>query len=105
MRKPRGQLTVTVGDKGRITLSEEVRSHLRVSEGDVVLIELAENGIAQMVPATLIPRDQVWFAHPEMQSRIREAHGDIAAGRTTRASKSSDLRAHLGRVRKVGRGG
>jgi AbrB family looped-hinge helix DNA binding protein len=103
MAKTRNPLAVTVGDKGRLTLSEDVRRHLGINEGDVVLIELTENGTAEIVPAALVPRDQVWFAHPEMQARMREAHEDIAAGRTTRVTKRSELRAHLNRLKRKSR--
>jgi hypothetical protein len=34
------------------------------------------------VPAALVPRDQLWFHHPEMQRRIRKAEADLAEGRT-----------------------
>jgi AbrB family looped-hinge helix DNA binding protein len=94
-----GQLAATVGDKGRVTLSEEVRKHLGVDEGDVVLIELTDAGTIEIVPAALIPRDQIWFAHADMQERMIEAHADIAAGRTTRISRRSELRSHLARLK------
>lgn len=95
---------VTVGDKGRVTLSESVRKHLGVREGDKVLVELTENGTAQLVPLALIPRDQIWFAHAEMQARITEALEDIAAGRTTRIGKRSEVRPSLNKLKKA-RGG
>ena len=38
-----------------------------------------------------VPRDQLWFHHPEMQQRIREAEADVAAGRVekTRTAKAA----------------
>jgi bifunctional DNA-binding transcriptional regulator/antitoxin component of YhaV-PrlF toxin-antitoxin module len=83
-----------------VTLSESVRKHLGVEEGDVVLIELGENGTAEIIAASLVPRDQVWFLHPEMQHRIAEAHDDVAAGRTTAVTGAAALHGHLERTKK-----
>jgi hypothetical protein len=59
----------------------------------------------ELVPLALMPRDQIWFAHSEMQERISEALSDIRAGRTTRVSKKSEVRAHLsGGLNKKGGG-
>ena len=44
------------------------------------------------VPAELVPRDQLWFYHPEMQARVREAEADISSGRTHRVSSEEFLR-------------
>lgn len=98
-------VSVVVGDKGRVTLPESVRKHLGVEEGDELGVELSANGTVELVPLALIPRDQVWFAHSEMQERISEALGDIRAGRTTRITRKSDVRAHLAGHRKKGGGG
>jgi len=100
MAKRSRTVSATVGDKGRVTLSDHVRKHLGVVEGDVVLIELGDNGTAEIIAASLVPRDQVWFLHPEMQERIAEAHGDIARGRTTAVTEAAALRGHLVRTKK-----
>lgn len=97
-------VSIVVGDKGRVTLPESVRKHLGVEEGDELGVELSANGTAELVPLALIPRDQVWFAHPGMQKRISEALNDIQAGRTTRIGKKSDVRPYLARLKKKGRG-
>ena len=98
-------VSVVVGDKGRVTLPESVRKHLGVEEGDELGVELSANGTVELVPLALIPRDQVWFAHSEMQERISEALKDIRAGRTTPITRKSDVRAHLAGLRKKGGGG
>ncbi|MDQ3673389.1 MAG: AbrB/MazE/SpoVT family DNA-binding domain-containing protein [Gemmatimonadota bacterium] len=93
-------VSVVVGDKGRVTLPESVRRHLGIEEGDELGIELSANGTAELVPLALIPKDQIWFAHSEMQARISEALKDIRAGRTTRVSSKSEVRSHLDRLTK-----
>lgn len=92
-----------MGDKGRVTLPEAVRKHLGIEEGDELGVELSANGTAELVPLALIPRDQVWFAHSDMQDRISEALNDIAAGRTTRIAKRSDVRSSLNKLKKANR--
>jgi bifunctional DNA-binding transcriptional regulator/antitoxin component of YhaV-PrlF toxin-antitoxin module len=90
---------VVIGDKGRITLSDAVRRHLGVGEGDVVFLSLSERHRAEIVPAALVPRDQVWFLHPEVQARVAEAEADVEAGRTTAVRSPDDLRARLQSLR------
>ena len=97
-------VSIVVGDKGRVTLPESVRKHLGIEEGDELGIELSANGTVELVPLALIPRDQVWFAHSEMQERISEALSDIRAGRTTRIGKKSDVRAYVADLKKKGGG-
>lgn len=93
---------IIVGDKGRITLSDAVRRHLGVGEGDVVFLSLSEGHRAEIVPAALVPRDQVWFLHPDVQARVAEAMADISAGRTTTIRSSEELRERLGKLRASG---
>lgn len=103
MAKAHQQLAMTVGDRGRFTLSEAVRKHLGVTEGDTVLIELTEQGTVELVAAALIPREQVWFAHPAVQARVSVAHADIVAGRTTRVTTERVLRGRLDKLKKARR--
>ena len=72
---------VTLDKKGRATLPEDVRSALGVRAGDLIILERTDRGTFELVPAALIPKDQLWFFHPEMQARIREAEADLGAGR------------------------
>lgn len=96
------QQPATVGDKGRLTLPDEIRKALGLKPGDVVLIEVTDRGTAEITPAALVPKDQVWFTHPEAQARVREALADIEKGRTTRARTPAQLLAHLDRLKGEG---
>ena len=86
---------MTVDAKGRATLPEEGRRELGLEGGDFLLLEKTERGTFELVPATLIPRDQLWFHHPEMQARIEEAESDIRAGRVTRTETPEEAQALL----------
>lgn len=74
---------LSVDSKGRATLPESVRASLGLRPGDFLLLEKTERGTYELVPAALVPRDQLWFHHPEMQKRIRQAEAQIASGRVT----------------------
>ena len=74
---------VTLDKKGRATLPEHVRAALGVEAGDFIILERTERGTFELVPAALVPKDQLWFYHPEMQERIKKAEASLAAGRAT----------------------
>jgi AbrB family looped-hinge helix DNA binding protein len=84
---------ISLDKKGRTTLPEDVRSELGLKAGDFLILERTERGTFELVPASLVPNDQLWFHHPEMQKRIREAEADIAAGRVTTARTSAEVKA------------
>ncbi len=92
---------LSVDPKGRATLPEAVRAALGLRAGDFVILERTERGAYELVPAALVPRDQLWFHHPEMQRRIQKAEADIAEGRTTltrtRAAAQAELDRHKAR--------
>jgi AbrB family looped-hinge helix DNA binding protein len=75
---------LTLDKKGRTILPEEVRSALGLEAGDLVLLERTERGTYELVPASLVPNDQLWFHHPEMQARIARSEKDFSEGRSTR---------------------
>lgn len=77
----RAALYLTLDRKGHVTLPEEVRTSLGLKPGDLVLLERTERGTYELVPAVLVPRDQLWFHHPEMRRRIRKTEADLAEGR------------------------
>lgn len=80
---PERPVFVTVDAKGRATLPEDVRRSLGLRGGDVLLLERTPHGTYELVPASLIPNDQLWFYHPEMQARVARAEADFAEGRST----------------------
>lgn len=91
---------LTLDKKGRTTLPEEVREALGVGAGDFILLEQTDKGTFELVPATLIPNDQLWFHHPEMQARIARAEEDFKAGRSTRTETPEQAQAFLDGLKK-----
>lgn len=83
---------LTLDKKGRATLPEEVREALGVGPGDIVLLERTAGGGYELVAAELVPRDQKWFYHPEMQERVRAAEEEIRSGAVQRESAADLVR-------------
>lgn len=86
---------LTLDQKGRTTLPEEVRTALGVEPGDFILLERTERGTFELVPATLVPNDQLWFHHPDIQARVAQAEKDFAEGRSTRTRTPEEAQALL----------
>ena len=86
---------ITLDKKGRTTLPEEIRTGLGVEAGDLILLERTSRGTYELVPAALVPKDQLWFHHPEMQKRVREGEADIAEGRFAQTRTPADAQAFL----------
>lgn len=91
---------LTLDKKGRTTIPDSVRKSLGVSAGDFVLLEQTERGTFELVPATLVPTDQRWFHHPEMQQRVARAEADFAAGRFTKTRSHKEAQAFLDGLKK-----
>ena len=92
---------LTLDKKGRTTLPEEVREALGVGAGDFVLLERTDRGTYELVPATLVPTDQLWFHHPAMRSRTARAEEDFAKGRSVKTSTPEEAQALLDSLKKT----
>lgn len=86
---------LTLDKKGRATVPEEVRTALGVGAGDFILLERTPRGTFELVPATLVPNDQLWFHHPEMRARVARAEAEFTAGRASRTETPEDAQGLL----------
>ncbi len=91
---------VTLDKKGRATLPENVRVALGVEAGDFIILERTERGTYELIPAALVPKDQLWFYHPEMQGRIRKAESSLSAGRATVTRTPEEATAFLNSLKR-----
>jgi bifunctional DNA-binding transcriptional regulator/antitoxin component of YhaV-PrlF toxin-antitoxin module len=93
---------LTVDKRGRNTLPEAVRRDLGIGDEDttLVLLEKTDRGTYELVPAALVPKDQLWFQHPEMERRVAEAEADFREGRSTSTATVEEAQAHLDRLKK-----
>jgi len=93
---------IIVDKRGRNTLPKDVRRDLGIGEEDstLVILEKTDHGTYELVPASLIPRDQLWFHHPEMRGRVEEAEADFREGRSTSTSSVDEAQEHLDSLKK-----
>ena len=66
--------------KGQLTLPEDIRNAAHLEEGDLIEIEITEDGIL-LRPQKLIDSTQAWFWEAAWQSAERDADADDRAGR------------------------
>ncbi|HET7233019.1 MAG TPA: AbrB/MazE/SpoVT family DNA-binding domain-containing protein [Longimicrobium sp.] len=90
-----------VDKRGRGTFPEEFRRVIGL-EGDgpkLLLLSVTPHGTIELVPAALVPRDQLWFHHPEVQERIAEAEAGFREGRSVRTETPEEAQAFLDRLK------
>jgi AbrB family looped-hinge helix DNA binding protein len=92
--KPALEEAVRVGAKHQVTIPRKISRALRLKKGDHLLVRL-EGQRVEMVPVSLIPKDQLWFWTPEWQAKEREADEDIAQGRVKGFDSVDDLMKEL----------
>jgi len=80
--------------RGQITIPSEIRKAAHLEEGDVVEMEVTEDGIL-LRPVKDRDPDQWWFWTPEWQAGERRASADIKAGRTVRYESDEEFLAAL----------
>jgi bifunctional DNA-binding transcriptional regulator/antitoxin component of YhaV-PrlF toxin-antitoxin module len=95
---------LAVDKRGRSTLPESVRRDLGIGDEDTTLLilEKTDRGTYELVPAAIVPKDQLWFHHPEMERRVSEAEADFREGRSTSTSTLEEAQAHLDRLKEKG---
>ena len=75
---------------GQITLPASVRRELGIEEGDLVEIEVVDDG-AMIVPKKLVDKSQAYFWTKRWQEAERKADEDIKAGRVKSFDSVDDL--------------
>lgn len=80
--QPRPRVTVRsrLRPKAQLTLPEEIRRALRVSEGDEIEFAVDEDGTIRARGFVSIPSDQIRYFTPGRQAGERQANEEIAAG-------------------------
>jgi AbrB family looped-hinge helix DNA binding protein len=81
---PRAHATTLarVRAKGQVTIPDDVRRRVRLSEGDYVQVSVQGDAIV-LRPKKLVSASQAWFWTPEWQRGEREASADIEDGRVS----------------------
>jgi bifunctional DNA-binding transcriptional regulator/antitoxin component of YhaV-PrlF toxin-antitoxin module len=82
--------SVRLGAKHQVTIPRRISKALQVRKGDHMVMRMVGRRV-EMIPASLIPKDQLWFWTAEWQKKEREADEDIAAGRVKEFESAGDL--------------
>lgn len=96
--QPRVSTRVKVRAKAQLTLPEEIRRALHISEGDEVEFSLHDDGTVTVRGFVSIPTDQAWFFTPEWLAGEQEADSEIAADRGTVHESADSMFTHLDRL-------
>jgi AbrB family looped-hinge helix DNA binding protein len=73
-------IVVDVGRAGRVTLPAEIRRQLGLEEGSRLEVEIRD-GVLQLRPVVMIPRDDAWAYASEHRALLARALDDIRQGR------------------------
>jgi antitoxin PrlF len=77
---PRSSARAKVRPKAQLTLPEEIRRAMHVSEGDEVEFVVHTDGTITVRGYVSVPSDQAWFFTPEGLAGKQQAEDEIAAG-------------------------
>ncbi len=80
--------------RGQITIPSAIRNAAQLEEGDIVEMEVTEDGIL-LRPVKDRDPEQAWFWTPGWQAGERRASADIKAGRTVRYESDEEFLAAL----------
>ncbi len=83
---------VTVDKRGRAVFPLALRRELGLSEGAHLRIERTDDGAYELVPAELVPRDQLYFHTPEVRERVERAGQSFRDGTSTRTEGEEETR-------------
>jgi len=81
---------VRLGAKNQVTIPQRISKALRLRKGDHMLMRLV-GGRVEMIPASLIPKDQLWFWTREWQKKEREVDEALARGELKVATSVDEL--------------
>lgn len=88
--KPALEEAVRLGAKHQVTIPRRISKALGLKKGDHMLMRLVDRRV-EMVPVSLIPKDQLWFWTPEWQAKEREVDEALARGDFKEAKSVEEL--------------
>jgi antitoxin PrlF len=78
--RPRASARARLRPKAQLTLPDEIRRALHVSEGDEIEFAVDESGNITVRGYVSVPSDQVWFFTPDQLAAKHQAEEEITAG-------------------------
>jgi antitoxin PrlF len=92
---PRSSARAKIRPKAQLTLPEEIRRAMHVSEGDEIEFVIRADGTITVRGYVSIPSDQAWFFTPEGLAGKQQADVEIAAGAGTVHGSAEAMFDHL----------
>jgi AbrB family looped-hinge helix DNA binding protein len=74
-------VVLQIRSNGQITLPTSIRQQAKLKEGDVLEVEIEQDGSIRLTPKLVIDRSQAYFWTERWQQGEREAEEDVRAGR------------------------
>ena len=93
---PRFSARAKVRPKAQLTLPEEIRRAMHVSEGDEIEFAVQADGTITVRGYVSVPSDQAWFFTPEGLAGKQQADDEIAAGEGTVHESAGAMFVYLG---------
>jgi AbrB family looped-hinge helix DNA binding protein len=91
---------LTIDRKGRTTLPRELREALGITDQTQIRVDRTDDGLYELVPAVVIPQDQLWYHSPEGRERLRVAEESFRDGRSTRTTREAETQRFLDSLKK-----
>lgn len=85
---------IRLGAKRQLTLPQKAAAKLRLNAGDYLELRIREDRI-ELIPLTLVPRDQAWFWTPEWQQKEKKADKAVASRRYKEHDSAEKAISHL----------
>ena len=85
---------VRLRGKGQVTLPDDVRKAVHVSEGDYLAVSVRDGRIV-LEPKAMVDASQAWFWADDWQRGEREAADELAEGRGRRFESAEEFLASL----------
>ncbi|MCX6053612.1 MAG: AbrB/MazE/SpoVT family DNA-binding domain-containing protein [Chloroflexi bacterium] len=84
-----------IRDNGQITLPTSIRLKANLKAGDLLEVNIEEDGSVRLTPQMTIDRSQAYFWTKRWQEGERQSEEDINAGRVEKFDNVDDLIADL----------
>ena len=95
--RPRITARARLRSKAQLTLPDEIRRALHVSEGDEIEFAVDESGSITVRGYVSVPSDQAWFFTPDQLAAKRQEDEEITAGGGAVHASAKAMFTHLER--------
>lgn len=83
--------TLQIRENGQITLPTSVRRKTNLKSGDLLEVNVEEDGSIRLTPQVTVDRSQAYFWSKRWQEGERQAEEDIHAGKVEKFINVDDL--------------